>query len=165
MVTGNFYYINNDYYEKFQNCGLMGNKDEDEFGKHGRPCFYCFKDDGFCWMIPISSKVSKYKELYNNKQKRYNGNFDGIRFGFVNAKERAFLIQNACPVLEKYIDSEYRIENNTRPVTIDSDFAKELNGIMRKVLRLYKNKGIKIILTDLDTILKELEAETNKDTN
>lgn len=165
MVTGNFYYINNDYYEKFPNCGLMGNKNEDEFGKHGRPCFYCFEQDGFYWMIPISSKVDKYKKLYDEKQERYNGNFDGIRFGFVNAKERAFLIQNACPALEKYIESEYRIENNTRPVIIDSDLAKELNGIMRKVLRLYNNKGIKIILTDLDTILKGLNEEQNKDTN
>lgn len=36
---------------------------------------------------------------------------------------------------------------------------------MRKVLRLYKNKGIKITLTDFDTILKELDKEINKDTN
>lgn len=69
-------------------------------------------------MIPISSKVDKYKKLYTEKQERYKGNFDGIRFGFVNAKERAFLIQNACPVIEKYIDSEYRIENNTRPLRL-----------------------------------------------
>ena len=36
------------------------------------------------------------------------------------------------PVLEKYIDSEYRIENNTRPVTIDSDFVnKKLDGVVQ----------------------------------
>lgn len=162
MITGNFYYINDEYYEKFDGCGLMGNKDEDEFGKHGRPCFYCFKQDGLYWMIPISSKVDKYKKLYDEKMERYNGNFDGIRFGYVNAKKRAFLIQNACPVVDKYIDSEYRIENNTRPVTIDTTLSKELNGIMRKVIRLYKNKGIKIILTDLDTILNGLKEDATK---
>ena len=32
--------------------------------------------------------------------------------------------------------------------------AKELNAIARKVLRFYYDRGIKIILTDLDTILK-----------
>ncbi|MBQ2238426.1 MAG: hypothetical protein II321_03210 [Lachnospiraceae bacterium] len=159
MVTGNFYYINNDYYEKFQHCGLMGNKDEDEFGKHGRPCFYCFEQDGFYWMIPISSRIDKYKKLYTEKMERYNGKFDGIRFGFVNAQERAFLIQNACPVIDKYVESEYRIENDTRPVTIDKSLAKELNGIIRKVIRLYTSKGIKIILTDLDTILEGLYNE------
>ena len=35
MITGNFYYISDDYYENFKNCGLMGNKAEDEEGKHG----------------------------------------------------------------------------------------------------------------------------------
>ena len=157
MITGNFYYLNDDYYEKFRNCGLMGNKDEDESGKHGRPCFYCFKQDGLYWMIPISSQIEKYRNLYNEKMQRYNGKFDGIRFGYVNGQERAFLIQNVCPVTDKYVESEYRIENNTRAVTIDEAFSRELNGIVRKVLRLYKDKGIKIVLTDLDTILAKLD--------
>lgn len=159
MITGNFYYINDAYYEKFHNCNLMGNKEEDELGRHGRPCFYCFEQDGLYWMIPILSQIRKYKDLYKEKMQRYNGKFDGIRFGFVNAKERAFLIQNACPVVEKYIESEYRIEKNTKPVTIDETLSRELNGIIRKVIRLYKDKGIKIILTDLDTILKELHKD------
>ena len=37
-----------------------------------------------------------------------------------------------------------------------SVLAKELNAIARKVLRFYYDRGIKIILTDLDTILKNL---------
>lgn len=161
MVTGKFYYIKDEYYEKFPHCGLMGNKDDDEYGKHGRPCFYCFEYEGFYWMVPISSQMEKFKMLYNEKMERYNGNFDGIRFGFVNGKERAFLIQNTCPITDKYVDSEYKIENNTRTVTINKALSKELNGIIRKVLRLYKEKGIKIILTDLDTILAGLSSENN----
>ena len=43
MVTGNFYYIKDSYYDKFPNCDLIGNKNEDIEGKHDRPCFYCFK--------------------------------------------------------------------------------------------------------------------------
>ena len=160
MITGNFYFINNEYYDKFNNCGLMGNKEQDENGNHGRPCFYCFEQDGLYWMIPISCQLEKYRKLYIEKMARYKGNFDGIRFGFVNGQERAFLIQNACPVTDKYIESEYRIENNTRPVTIDMKLSKELNGIMRKMLRLYKDKGVKIILTDLDTILEGLSEES-----
>ena len=57
---------------------------------------------------------------------RYNGHFDGIRFGYVNGKKRAFLIQNMCPVKAEYIDYEYRIENNTKSVRIDEKFAKLL---------------------------------------
>ena len=55
-----------------------------------------------------------------------------------------------------YIDYEYRIEKNTKPVRIDDKLAKELNAAARKVLRFYFDRGIKIILTDLDTILKSL---------
>ena len=61
MITGNFYYISDDYYEKFKNCGLMGNKAEDEEGKHGRPCFYCFRQDDLYWMVPISSQITMKK--------------------------------------------------------------------------------------------------------
>ncbi len=39
----------------------MGNKDNDEKGVHGRPCFYCFEMEGYLWMVPISSKTEKYK--------------------------------------------------------------------------------------------------------
>ena len=132
----------------------MGNKEFDN-GAHGRPCFYCFKLDGYCWMIPISSKVDKYEKLYNEKMSRYKGKFDGIRFGYVNGEKRAFLIQNLCPVTEEYIDKKYKINNDTIDVTISVELEEELNRIIRKVIRLYK-KGIKIVLTDLDKILEEL---------
>jgi hypothetical protein len=73
----------------------------------------------------------------------------------VNGKYRAFLIQNVCPVIESYIDCQYMIENNTVPVTINDKLAAEINGIIRKVIRLNK-RGIKIVLTDINYILKEL---------
>lgn len=154
MESGKFYFIKSSFYEKFPNCGLMGNKEYDN-GEHGRPCFYCFEQDGYFWMIPISSKVAKYEALYNEKMKRYKGRFDGIRFGYVNGEKRAFLIQNLCPVTEEFVDKKYQVNNGTVDVTIDSDLENELNSLVRKVLRLY-NKGIKIVLTDLDTILSQL---------
>ena len=157
MEQGKFYYITDEYYNKFPNCGLMGNKEEDEFGKHGRPCFYCFKADDFYWMIPISSNVEKYEKLYNKKIKKYP-DYDGIRFGYVNGNKRAFLPQNICPVTDKYIDCEYKVNNNTTPVFVSLSLSKELNGIARKIIRLYKN-GIKIVLTDLNHIINELNQE------
>ena len=67
----------------------MGNKDSDEEGVHGRPCFYCFELDGYFWMVPISSKTEKYKRIYEEKKKRYR-EYDGLRFGYVNGQYRAF---------------------------------------------------------------------------
>lgn len=161
METGFFYYIKDEYYEKFENCNLMGNKESDEFGNHNRPCYYCFEQANYYWMIPISSRVEKFQKLYDEKMERYNGNFDGIRFGFVNGKRCAFLIQNICPITDEYVASEYRIQKNTRRVTVDPKLARELNAIVRKVLRLYFDRNIKIVLTDIATILSCLEAETN----
>lgn len=161
MEQGKYYYITDEYYQKFKNCKLMGNKEEDSNGKHGRPCFYCFKADEYFWMIPISSKVEKYEKLYNKKVIKYP-NYDGIRFGYVNGQKRAFLLQNICPITAKYIDCEYKIENNTKSVFINPDLKKELNGIARKIIRLYKS-GTKIVLTDLDYILNELDNEKSKE--
>lgn len=47
MKSGNFYYIKDTYYSKFGNHGVMKGKEEDENGKHGRPCFYCFEYNFF----------------------------------------------------------------------------------------------------------------------
>lgn len=157
VEQGKFYYITDEYFDKFNGHGVLLNKAEDEFGKHGRPCFYCFKAEDFCWMIPISSKVEKYEKIFEEKKKRYP-NYDGIRFGYVNGNKRAFLTQNICPVTEKYVDSEYMINHNTVSVTISSELGKELNGIARKIIRFYK-KGTRIVLTDLDYIIGELNKE------
>lgn len=159
MEQGKFYYITDEYYEKFYEHGIMGNKDEDEYGKHGRPCFYCFKSDDFYWMIPVSSKLSKYEELFKKKKMKYP-NYDGIRFGYVNGKKRAFLLQNICPITEQYIACEYMTNNNTVPVTVSDATARELNGIARKIIRFYR-KGTKIVLTDLDYIINELKKDTD----
>ena len=57
-------------------------------------------------------------------------NFAGLRFGYVNGKYRAFLIQNVCPVTEEYIDCQYMIENNSVPVTIDDKLSAQRVKLM-----------------------------------
>lgn len=52
-----------------------------------------------------------------------------------------------------------------KPVTIDENLAKELNGIMRKVLRLYKNKGIKRLPYNTKNDLpKQVVSDAGKET-
>lgn len=102
-------------------------------------------------MVPISSKTEKYKALYGEKKKKYK-EYAGLRFGYVNGKYRAFLIQNVCPMSEEYVACQYMIENNTVPVTINDKLSAEINGIVRKVIRLNK-RGVRIVLTDINHIL------------
>lgn len=49
------------------------------------------------------------------------------------------------------------IENNTVPVTINGKLAAEINGIVRKVIRLNK-RGVRIVLTNINHILNELKT-------
>ena len=101
-----FYFVKDDFYEKFPDCGLMANGIADENGQHARPCFYAKQIENFFWLIPLSSKVEKYQRLYEEKISKYS-TYDGIKFGYVNGKKRAFLIQNIFPITEEFIDKIY----------------------------------------------------------
>ena len=153
LINGHFYFIKDSFYESLPDCNLMVNKGND-IERGGRPCHYCFKEMNYYWMVPISSQIEKFHEIYKKKVEK-RGYCDGIRFGYVNGYERAFLIQNCFPITEDYIDEEYKINNNSVPVTISEKLSKELNGLIRKVIRLY-NKGINIPLTNLEKIINFL---------
>ena len=154
MINGHFYFIKNSFYDSLSDCNLMTNKGNDFDCCGGRPCHYCFEYEDYFWMIPISSQVDKFKSIYQHKIEK-RGFCDTIRFGYINGKERAFLIQNCFPVTKEYIDEEYKINKNTVSVTISEDLSKELNGLLRKVIRCYANGQI-IPLTKIDKIMKFL---------
>lgn len=158
MLNGHFYFVKNSFYESLSDCNLMSNKGNDFDAKGGRPCHYCFKYKEYYWMIPISSKVEKFTEIYNHKVEK-RGYCDTIRFGYINGKKRAFLIQNCFPITEKYILEEYKIQNNTVPVTVSDKLSQELNKLIKKVIRMYENGEI-IPLTKLDKVIDFLNKTT-----
>lgn len=155
MITGHFYYIKDEFYDALPGCGLMTNKPDSATGSHGRPCHYCFEYDGHLWMVPISSQLVKYEEIYNRKVIKY-GECDSIVFGFVNGQKRAFLIQNAFPITQKYVENEYCVQHNTVPVVADDDLTDTVNKYVRKVIRLYR-RGIKTTFTDIKAIMDFLD--------
>lgn len=158
MLKGHFYFIKDSFYKALPDCNLMANK-ENDIGKGKRPCHYCFIHKGLYWMVPISSKVEKYHQIYKKKVAK-RGYCDTICFGYVNGVERAFLIQNCFPVTEKFIDQEYRVNKDTVAVTVSEGTSKEINAVVRKVIRLY-NRGIKITFTDIDKIIKFISDDND----
>ena len=84
MEIGHFYYIDDQYFKDFPDPYLMQNKDS---------------NTQLFWMIPFSSQVSKFKGIYNKKMQKYH-RCDTIVFGEVLGHEKAFLIQNMCPITE-----------------------------------------------------------------
>ena len=161
MHVGHFYFLTDQYGSDFPNAGIMTNKPTVDGVKHGRPCFYSFEDSktGLFWMIPVSSQISKYQAIYQSKISKYK-TCDTIVFGNLLGQKSAFLIQNICPVTQKYINNEYLDKNNT-PVRIPQPLEKELQTKARKVIALVR-KGIHgLVFTDILEIEKELLKEIN----
>ena len=148
MELKHFYFLNDQYYTDFPDHFLMKNQEVINGVNHDRPCFYAFEDKntGLYWMIPFSSRVSKYQTIYNSKIQK-NNRCDTIVFGDVLGHRKAFLIQNMCPITSKYIRNEYMDSNNI-PVRITRVLEKELETKAKRVLSLQR-KGKKLIFPDV----------------
>lgn len=128
---------------------LMRNKERVNNQIHDRPCFYSFLDTstGLYWMIPFSSQIGKYKAIYQSKIQKY-GICDTIAFGDVLGREKAFLIQNMCPITSKYVKNEYIDSATSLPVRIDGAFERQLTQQAKKILALQRS-GKHLIFPDV----------------
>ena len=156
MDVGHFYYLEDQYFIDFPDPFLMQNKETVNGQAHDRPCFYAFLDQstGLYWMIPFTHDVNKFRVHYNRKVEKF-GKCDTIDFGYVLGHEKAFLIQNMCPVTPKYIKNKYMDSRFSVPVRVDGVFEKNLIAKAKKVLALQR-KGIKLIFPDVLKIEAEL---------
>lgn len=156
MDKGHFYYISDQYFTDFPDKSLMQNKETINGQLHGRPCFYAFqeKSTGLYWMIPFSSQVGKYRQYYNKKMQRYH-RCDTIAFGDVLGYEKAFLIQNMCPITANYIVNEYVDKRTNVPVQVNGTFEAELLDKAKRVLALQR-KGVPLIFPDVLSIEAKL---------
>lgn len=156
MEIGHFYYIDDQYFKDFPDPYLMQNKEKVNGQLHDRPCFYAFQDSNtqLFWMIPFSSQTSKFKGIYNKKMQKYH-RCDTIVFGEVLGHEKAFLIQNMCPITERYMKNEYLDSVANIPVRVDGRLEKELKDKAGKVLVLQR-KGAQLIFPDVLSIEQEL---------
>ena len=159
IEEGKFYFLKDSFFERMKDSNLVQNKDNG----NKRPCYYCFRDkkeDELIWFVPISSKVSKYKKIYEEKLKKYK-RVDTLVFGKVNSEDRVFLIQNMFPIIKKFIDSTYTRKN--MPVRINYELQNEIEAKANKVLILVKkgNKGLVFpnITNIKEIMIKELIKE------
>ena len=157
MDNGHFYFITDQYFTDFPDPYLMKNKETINGQTHNRPCFYAFEDSshaGLFWMIPFSSQTNKFRKIYNSKISKYK-KCDTIVFGEVLGHQKAFLIQNMCPITPKYINNEYLDSSTQLPVRINGQLEKELVTKARRVLTLQR-QGKKLIFPDVLKIEADL---------
>ena len=117
-----------------------------------RPHYYCFEDrcTGMYWMIPMSSKVDKYKKIIDKKT-REGKPCDILHIvKLPNDIETTFLIQDMFPISEEYIEREYRIAGN-HMVLASEHVIKEIEQKARKVVAMLK-RGVKFTPTQPDII-------------
>lgn len=155
MKEAQLYFLSDQYYRDFPDDKLMRNKEMIAGRSSDRPCFFAFSDKKIpeiSWLVPISSKTEKYRY---EEQKKINkhGRCNTIRFGSVLGREAAFLIQNMCPVTDKYI-SPY-IDKNKQPIKIDNRVIADVIKNAHEVLGI-ANRGAKIIFPDIKTIYATL---------
>lgn len=131
MEIGRLYFVKDTFYKRFHDCKLMENREVIDGKPHKRPCCYLFEFLNIYWMIPISSKVEKYKVQYQKAMRKYSM-CDNISFGYVLGEEKAFLVQNLFPVTEEYINSIYIDKNTGKPIVIPNNLIAELNKKARK---------------------------------
>ena len=115
VKTGYLYHIKDEFFDVVNDENLMSNKERG----HKRPTYFVIKENDILWFIPLSSKISKYRKIVNNKVKKY-GRCDGILIRKVLGEDSAILIQNAFPTLEKYIDHIHLLDNGKPAKVIDT---------------------------------------------
>lgn len=150
IKTGYIYHIKDSYFEKVKDLSLMTNH---EVG-HSRPTYFTIKDKDILWFIPLSSKVEKYQKIVKKKVIKY-GDCKTILIRKVAGKDSVILLQNAFPILEKYIDHPHIIDG--KPLKVIESLKEEILDDFKYMMSM-KQEGFNLFFTDIDK-LKEIMLE------
>ena len=151
IQTGYIYHIKDEFFDKINDKGLMINHENG----HARPTYFTIKDKDILWFIPLSSKVSKYQPIIDKKVEKY-GNCKSIMIREIANKKSVILLQNAFPILEKYIDHPHII--NGRPLKVIDTLKDEILVNFKYLLAL-KKQGTNLFFADLDKIKEKMLDE------
>lgn len=155
MKKTGFYIIKDSFFDDMNEPYLKGNKEGN------RPHYYCFEDSvtQLYWMIPLSSRIDKYKKIIDNKKKAGKP-CDIIHIVKLDDdRESAFLIQDMFPITEEYIEREYTIAGNHLMLTSEHT-VKTIEQKARKVMGMLK-RGVKFTPTQPD-VMKMIEKLSGK---
>lgn len=153
IKTGYIYHIKDEFFDKINDKGLMINH---ENGR-ARPTYFTIKDKDILWFIPLSSKVDKYQTIIDKKIKKY-GSCRSIMISEIANKPSVILIQNAFPILEKYIDHPHIVDG--KPLRVIDTLKEEILNNFKYLMEL-KKSGRNLFFPDIDRI-KEIMLDELK---
>ena len=151
VQTGYIYHIKDEFFDKINDKGLVINHENG----HSRPTYFTIKDEDILWFIPLSSKISKYQKIIDQKTKKY-GSCKSIMINKIANKMSVILLQNAFPTLEKYIDHPHTI--NGAPVRVADNLKNEILENFNSLLAL-KRQGVNLFFVDIDKIKDKMLDE------
>ena len=153
VKTGYIYHIKDDYFTKVNDKGLMINHENG----HSRPTYFTIKENDILWFIPLSSKIEKYKKIVENKEKKY-GSCKTIMIREIAGKDSVILLQNAFPILEKYIDHPHII--NGKPLKVIDTLKEEILNNFKYMISI-KKEGRNLFFSDIDKLKEIMISENN----
>lgn len=137
MELGAVVHIKDSFFDLVEDDTLMSNYENGGY----RPHFLCIKDaddTSLLWAIPISSRVGKYRPILQKKLARF-GRCDTIVIDELCGKDCAYLIQNAFPLKEEYIDHAHTVGGIE--VVIGPTLQKEIEMKLRRCISINRRTG------------------------
>ena len=155
IVSGSLYHIKDDFFDLINDKELMINHENG----HSRPSYLAIEDGKILWFVPLSTQISKYEKIINQKMHKY-GRCQTIIIEKINGKKQAILIQNAFPTISKYISSQHKVGNKILkvPITVQKTILKNFSDVMS-----IHNRGINIFFPNIDRIKNIMLEELKKD--
>lgn len=150
LESGGLYIVKDEFFSKYPNKFFLDNKHEH------RPHYYAIMDsDGILWMIPLSSKVEKYRSKIEAEEVRHGvGKCLYYFIAPVSGRDSAFLIGNMFPVTLEYVRRPYEI--NGQPYIIQNEkIQRRIHEKAMKYLNLV-NRGVLKSPMDILTMKKQL---------
>lgn len=155
IETGYLYHVKDDFFDKVNNSKVMINHENG----HSRPSYLAIKEKDILWFIPLSSKVEKYQKIINTKENKY-GSCKTILIKKIAGKKQVILIQNAFPIIKKYIKNKHTISG--KEIIVSSAVKREIVNDFKYVLSL-KESGLNLFFTDIDKIKEQMLRELKND--
>lgn len=157
LVQFGFYKLKDKYFKDYpspKNC-YVDNKGEN------RPYYLAYTDrSGIIWLLPISSKVEKYKAKIAEDEKKYGECLTCYIINYMG-EERAVLIGNMIPVTAEYIKGEFTIQRQ-HYVVQDERSIKAIRKRCSRYLTLVRAKRMRpcvdILKTECILLNKQRES-------
>lgn len=123
--------ISDQYFTDYPNSSHMDNKQE------RRPYYFAIRsDNGIVWLVPISSKVEKYRQKIA-AQENLHKDCIFCHIARIKGEERAFLTGNVIPVTENYIKKPFTISGIAYVMRNDAQ-TKEIIRKTRRYIALVR---------------------------